>query len=330
VGPDAWVGLVTLRDLERSVYRRLSKHDSVPNAATQARIRGFLNERHRDILTDYPHLRDAALTFASVASTQQYALPEHGVAEILRIWDPTNRIRLEQRGDDWLRREDPEPVTGTPTAWIPQSYTQVHTQPSNASEVFVDSTSASDVNRCYIEGITTGGYRRKAEVTMTGTTAVSLDATITTWIQIDKFYLSEEAVGTVTLHEDASGGTELSKIAIGDTHAKYLSFLLWPTPSAIITYSARIRRAIADMVHPLDEPLLPIDFHQMLAVGARLDEYEHSDDSRRPLAETEWDRWEKKLTAHLVAHPDRRLSLNHEPVPEGVRSSLGAWFPAGS
>jgi hypothetical protein len=318
---------VTLRDLERAVYRRTNKNASVPNAETQARIRGFINDRHRDILTDYPHLRDTSTTFASVANTQQYAIPEQGITQILRIWDPTNRIRLEQRSDDWLRTNDPDPYTGTPTAWIPQSYTQVHTQPSNASEIFVDSTSASDVNRCYIEGITTGGFRRTAEVTMTGTTAVSLSSTITDWVQIDKFYLSEEAVGVVTLHEDASGGTELSKIAIGDTYAKYLSFLLWPTPSAVITYSCRVRRTVADMVNPLDEPLLPVDFHQMLAVGARLDEYEHTDDSRRRIVEVEWDRWEKKLTSHLIAHQDRRVSLNNELLPGGASSRLGSWFP---
>jgi hypothetical protein len=324
------MGNMTLRDLERSVYRRLSKNVSVPNAETQARIRGFLNDRHRDILTDYPQLRDTNLTFASVAGTQQYALPEQGIADILRIWDPTNRIRLAYNDDDWLRANDPNPDSGTPVRWIPQSFTQVHTQPSNASEIFVDSTSASDVNRCYIEGITTGGYRRTAEVTMTGVTAVSLSSAITDWIQIDKFYLSEEAVGAVTLHEDASGGTELSKIAIGDTYAKYLSFLLWPTPSAIITYSVRVRRAIIDMVQPLDEPLLPVDFHQMLAVGARLDEYEHNDDSRRRTAEVEWDRWENKLISRMVAHPDRHLTLNAEPTQAGEMSTLGSWFPRGT
>ena len=41
---------MTLRDLERSVYRRLNKNAAVPNAETQTRIRDFLNSRHRRLL----------------------------------------------------------------------------------------------------------------------------------------------------------------------------------------------------------------------------------------------------------------------------------------
>lgn len=320
---------MTLRDIERSVYRRLNKNASVPNAETQERVRGFINERHRDLLVDFPGLRDDTLAFDSVASQQDYAVPEHGIARINRIWEVTNDRELEMRSPSWLRQFDPDPQTGTPSVWVPLSYTQVHTQPSDASQIFVDSTSASDTGRCYVEGITTGGQRRRVEVTMTGTTAVSIDTSITTWIQIDKFYLSTAAVGVVTLHEDASGGTELSKIAIGDTYAKYLSFLLWPTPSSVIAYSMDITRSIEDMRNPLDEPLLPLDFHHMLSVGARLDEYEHTDDAaRRKVAEVEWDRLYKKLTSWMVAHPSSRIDLNAEGPQQ--RSRLGAWYPSGT
>jgi hypothetical protein len=319
---------MTLRDIERSIYRRLNKNASVPNAETQARVREFINSRHRMLMRKFPQLRDDVLTFASVASQQRYGLPEQGIARINRIWETTNDRTLELRDLSWLRTNDPDPQTSTPCAWIPLSYTQVHTQPSNASEVFVDSTSASDTCRAFIEGVITGGYRRKAEVTMTGTTAVSLDTTITTWIQIDKFYLSEEAVGTVTLHEDASGGTELSQIAIGDTYAKFLSFLLWPTPSDVITYTCDITRSITEMDKPTDEPLLPVDFHDLLCIGARLDEYEHTDDSRRTLAEVEWDEGVKALTSWIVAHPSTRIDLNGAQAPG--RSRLGGWYPAGT
>lgn len=319
---------MTLKDLERDLYRRLNKNVAVPNGETQARLRAFLNQRHRRLLRDFPFLREDTITFASVASTAQYALPEQGIARINRIYETTNQLRLVQRTRDWLRTTDPSPDSGTPVAWIPNGYAQVHTQPSNASEIFVDSDSASDVNRCYIEGVVTGGYKRKAEVTMTGTTAVTLDSSITSWIRIDKFYLSEAAVGTVTLHEDASGGTELSKIAIGDTYAKYHSVTLWPTPAAVITYTCDITRAITDMVSPLDEPLLPEEFHDLLAIGARVDEYEHTDDARWQKAAVEWDEGVKALTSFLIAHPDRTINLNGQTVPEFSR--LGSWFPAGS
>lgn len=319
---------MTLRDIERSVYRRLNKGVNPPNAETQARIRLFINERHRRILRDYPRLRDDVIAFDTVASEPQYAIPEQGIVRINRICDVLNHRVLQQQPLAWLRAMDPNPPEGTPYVWVPNGYMQVHTQPADASEVFVKSTSASDVNRCYVEGMVTGGDRRVAEVTMTGVTAVSLDATIATWAQIDKFYLSEAAVGTVTLHADSGAGDELSQIAIGDTYAKFLSFLLYPTPSDVLTYTADIMRGIGDMSHPLDEPLLPADFHDLIAIGARLDEYEHTDDARRRLAEVEWDEGLKALTSWMVATPSTRIDLNGitQPAP----SSLGRWFPRGS
>lgn len=319
---------MTLRDIERSVYRRLNKNASVPNPTTESRIRTFINERHRRLLRMYPRLREDVITFASVESQQRYALPEQGIARINRMWETTNDVTLEQKTLGWLRTADADPQTGTPIIWVPVSQTQVHTQPSAAAEVFIKSTSASDVNRAYIEGVVTGGYRRTAEVTMTGTTAVSLDTTITSWIQIDKCYLSEQAVGTVTLHQTSGAGTELSRIAIGDTYGTFHSFLLWPTPASVITYTLDITRAVADMVQPNDEPLLPVDFHDLLSIGARLDEYEHTDDARRRLAEVEWDEGVKALQSWLVVLPSQRLDLNGEMRPGFSR--LGPDYPAGS
>lgn len=320
---------MTLRDIERIVYRRLNKNAAVPNADTQQRIRGFINERHRMLLRKFPQLRDETISFDSVADTQQYALPEQGITRVNRMWDTENQRYLVQRDMSWLRSMDPDPSSSTPVAWIPFGYVQVHTQPDDAVEIYVKSTSASDTNRCYVEGMITGGHRRVAEVTMTGTTAVTLSSTITSWTLIDKFYLSEQAVGIITLHAVSGSGTELSRIAIGDTYAKYLSFYLYPTPSDAVTYSADVSRGIFDMANPLDEPLLPADFHDLLAIGARLDEYEHTDDvARRRLAEVEWDEGFKDLTSWIVAHPSTSIDLNGPTMPE--RSALGPWFPAGS
>jgi hypothetical protein len=243
------------------------------------------------------------------------------------VVDTENQRRIEQRSLQWLRSVDPVPTSGTSVAWVPLSSTQVHTQPEDASEIFVVSTSASDTCRCYVEGIVEDGTRRRVELTLTGTTGISIDASITDWVEIDKFYLSERAVGSVSLLEDSDSGTELAAIAPGDTSAKYLSFLLWPTPSAVVNYDVDVTRSIADMVRPNDEPLLPEDFHDLLAIGARLDEYEHLDDSRRRLAEVEWDEGVKALTSFLIAHPDRTVTLNRE-LGAGRFSRLGGWFPA--
>lgn len=318
---------MNLQDLERITYRRLGKpNPTSPDSEVQTRIRQFLNERHRRLLRMFPQLRDDVLTFASVSGTPRYALPEQGVARVNRIWETTNDRTLEMWSLSRLRAEDPDPQSSTPWAWVPLSYTQVHTQPSDASEVFAKSTSASDTTQTiYVEGIITGGYRRTASVTLTGATAVTLASAITNFIQIDKCYLSAAAVGIVTLHEDSGSGTELSRIAIGDTYAKFLSFLLYPTPSGAVTYTCDITRAVGDMSNATDEPLLPVDFHDLLAVGARLDEYEKADDSRRKIAEVEWDEGVKELTSWIVAHPDYSPSLGGGSP--GI-SRLGAWYPA--
>lgn len=324
---------MTLRDLERAVYRRLNKNAAVPNAETQARIREFLNTRHRMLLRlpGMDELRSDILMFDSVAGEPQYSVPEQGLARIDRIWDVSGRMPLGQRTKAWLRATDPVPTSGTPVAWIPASFTQVHSQPDDAAEVFVVSSSANDTAECFVEGRITGGDRRKASVIMTGTTAVSLDATIQ-WIQIDKFYLGEEAQGRVSLHDTSGAGPELSYVVQGQTYAKFWSFLLYPTPSAVLTYQIDVTLGIFDMMNPLDEPLLPIDFHDLLAVGARLDEYEHTDDDRRRLAEIEWDQGVKALKAFVQNPPEyrpRMLGWSRRRISIGGWNQPDSWNPAG-
>ena len=107
--------------------------------------------------------------------------------------------------------------------------------------------------------------------------------------------------------------------------AKYSTFLLYPTPAAAITYTCDVQWGIGDMSNPLDEPLLPLDFHYLLAIGARLDEYEHTDDSRRRIAEVEWDRGYKALQTRLLINPAEHVNLNGMNVRG--RSTLGSWFP---
>ncbi len=320
---------MTLRDIERAVYRRLNKNAASPNAETQQRIRGFINSRHRQIIRAFPQLRDETTSFATVASQARYALPDQGVSRINRVWATTGvRNRgLEQRSLGWLREHDANPQTGTPWAYIPIGYTQVATQPTAAAAIFAKSTSASDVGRVYIEGTVTGGYRRTAAVTLTGVTAIDMDTTVTTWEKVEKFYLDAAAVGTVTLNMTSGAGAELSRIAIGDTYARYFSFYLYPTPPAVATYGVDFSFSLGEMEKPLDEPMIPEDFHDLLATGARLDEYEHTDDARRRMAEVEWDEGMKALTLWVVNSPSLELSLNREPA--GF-SQLGPSFPIDS
>jgi hypothetical protein len=312
---------------QRLAIRRGASSSSLVTA-TATRYKHALNESHRQVLRKPGRecLRYGVVTFASVADQKLYALPTQGVARINRITEATNDRKLEYRTPQWLDTVAPDPTTGTPWAWIPRGLTEVHTQPSDASSVFVDSTSGSDTNTAYVEGITSGGYYQSKSVSMTGTTAVNISAAVTDWIVITKFYLSAAAVGTVTLHEDASGGTELAKIAIGDVRAQFTAFQLYHTPSSVLTYSADVLRAIPDMANDTDEPLLPEDFHDLLIDMAELRELRKGDDPNRySMLVGDVKRGDAELQTFLTSHPD------WVPSWDGNRSeysSLGAFFPA--
>lgn len=321
---------MTFLNIKQRLARRLNKNAAALDTLTSARLGDFINESHREILSEagMAKLRDAVLTFSTVASQQPYALPEQGIAKINRIWTPTNPRRLIKRSLAWLREVDAQAATiaGLPIYWIPLSYVQVATQPADASEIFVKSTAAGDTTQtCYIEGIITGGYRRTASVVLTGTTAVTLSASITNFIEIDKCYLSATAVGTVTLHEDSGSGTELARIAIGDLYARYLSFLLYLTPSAVETMYVDITRGINDMVNDTDEPLIPEDFHDLLLDMAELKELTKGDDEKRyTIVEAHRVKRRKELRDWLFCGGDADDSREDE---QG--SNLGAWYPAG-
>jgi len=318
---------MTRSDLLVKLSRRTNKNTTL-DTATQNRLLDFLNERQRRILSlpGMQKLREASQTFASVASQADYALPN--VARLHRIFETTNdRVLYELSPQDY-RLIDPDPQTGTPEAFVWRGRQAVATQPSDASEIFVDSTSGSDTNTAYVEGIITGGYPRSASVTMTGTTAVSLSTSITTWERIDKFYLSAAAVGTVTLHEDASGGTELARIPIGATSTDYWRLTLWPTPSAVITYTVDYDRQVTDLAQSTDLPVLDEDFHDVLLLGALMDEYQHMHDDRWQSARVEYEQRLGALKYRIAATATGGAGLLTRRIRPG--SQLGAWFPAGS
>jgi hypothetical protein len=298
------------------------------------RIKRYVNEGVRAILRE-PGLgrladSDAPYSFASVASTARYALPE-AVARVYRISERTNDRTLEAMPMDRYRRVEPDAASnsGTPSHYVPMGRVAVATQPADASSLFVKSTSASDTTQtAYVEVLITGGYRRTASVTLTGTTAVNLSSAITTGEVIEDFYLSAVAVGTVTLHEDSGAGAELARITIGALRPRYYGLYLWPTPAAAVTYYVDYRREILDLVNDTDEPVLPTDFHTLLCAYARMREYEKTDDTRFELAADEFGRGLSRLkyatqwTGDELPVAGRGHMVGH--------SRLGGHYPADS
>jgi hypothetical protein len=274
---------MTRADLERAVYQECG-HSDAPDTRIVTRIRRLLTEGVHAVLGEpgLAHLADSDTpsVVASVASQARYVVPESSAA-ISHISDRTNDRTLVPMSLAAYRALDPDAAStsGTPTHYVPIGRVGVAVQPADASDIFVDSTSGSDTNTAYLEGFITGGYQRRTAITMTGTTAISLG--ITSFLELNDFYLSHPAVGTVTLHEDANGGTELARITIGETRPNYYGFYLWPTPAAVVSYYIDARRDVAPMTANTSEPPWPEDFHHLLVAYAAWREWMFKGDTDR-------------------------------------------------
>lgn len=322
---------MTLSSLLADCYRRLG-FATTPASEISTRMTAFVNETQRDILSEpgMERLLVSTTTFASVADIPQYSLAP-SISRIVKIYEATNRLALTQLSQDLYRTIQPDPTitTATPSAFVDLGMQFIAQKPSNASELFVDSTAAGDTNTVYLEGYRTGGYFVSLSTTMTGITGKSMSAAYTDIIDVTKFYLSAAAVGTVTLIEDSELGTVLATIPIGQTYARYPHRIaLWPTPSAAITYSVDFERDISDMANANDEPVLPVRFHRLLAIGARMKEYDKREDPRYVSAKREYDEVLGQLKYFLFAGPNVRPVMGRTVVQRP--SQLGGWFPAGS
>lgn len=321
---------MTFSEILADVYHDTG-HASSPPSAIVAAFKRYINEGLRTVVLE-PQIQrvldsDTPFTVASVASQARYVIPEVA-AKILGISERTNDRTLAamHMKEYRLREPDPASMSGTPTHYVPIGRVAVAVQPSNASEIFVDSTAAGDTGTAYLEVITTGGRRRTLSVAMTGTTAVSFSASVTDIIEIEDFYISAAAVGVVTLHEDASGGTELARITIGQKRPRYTGFYLWPTPAAAVDYLVDYEKELVELVNDADEPPFPTNFHYILSAYARMRHWEKMDDTRFKIALAQYEHGLRRLKYVLGGNGDqlfvagRNRRMGH--------SRLGAYFPA--
>lgn len=315
-----------LSEMQSELYDHFG-YGSSPASAVVTRLLRNLNIAYRELMTGrgMSHLRRAILTFDSVAN-QPYAVLPQAASRILTIQDRTNTRRLTKRTLEDLRYGDPglSSSSSVPYEYVIENLSSpVARDPSNASELFVDSTSAGDTQSTYFSGIITGGYERSVTATLTGTTAVTLSAAITSWLFAKKWNLASVAVGTVTLHEDSGAGTELARIPIGKASARHSRLLLYPTPSAVVTYHADVELLVESLDNPFDEPILPVDYHWLVPCGAMMREYQKREKhTEYSIEKARWKEGSSALRSYVqrIAMPDQRQG-------EGQRfSQLGPWF----
>lgn len=323
-----------LGEIESSLYDTLG-FQSTPDGSVTRKLRREINLAHRQLLTkrQLSTLRRKTLSFTSVANSDVAVLPQAAV-HIAAIVDRTNRLTLDPISLQEVRFRDPgRAFTGA----IPDSYcletwnSPVALDPSAASQLFVISDSASDATglNAYIEGIITGGYYRKANVAMSGLTAVALDSAVT-WEIITKFYISGPAKGNVTLHQTSGVGTELARITSGRSYARYTRLILSDIPGSSITYWADVEIHVEDMVNPNDEPLLPEDFHWLLECGALRKEWQKKEKIQLwRVEEARWIEGKADLLAWMARQG--KVSSGGQRSSAGRQSSQLGWnYPAGS
>lgn len=244
-----------------------------PDEDTLRRYDQFINSVYMELLgrKGTSKLRRGVLTFSSVADDPFAVLPMVAT-KILTILDRTNNQELEPLSIQQIRRDDPglSSSSSNPRGYAVINYAApLAIEPADASELFVKSTSTDDVNvSAFLEGIITGGYTKRVSNKPNGTTAVSLDSTITTWIGAKKFYLDGRAKGDILLMEDSGAGTELARIPQGRTTARYTKIHLHPVPTAVVTYHADVEISVDRLEGEMDEPLLHEDFQWLITSGA--------------------------------------------------------------
>lgn len=111
----------------------------------------------------------------------------------------------------------------------------------------------------------------------------------------------------------------------GSTTPK-VDLYLYQTPAAIVTYTADITSVLTALSADADVPILPVDFHDLIFLGALVDEYRHMDDTRIGVTQGQYSDREKqfKYWMHETAAGSIAMSADGRSRP----SQLGAWFPA--
>lgn len=318
---------MTYLELQNQVLEACG-HTTAASSVQRTRIKRELNLWHRRILTTPGYnvlLRDSEASFDSVASQTTYGLGLP-VGRLLGVSCDAYETVLAERSREWLRREDPGlTASSTPaSAYIPKGWFPVQRHPSDASAIYAKSTAAGDNSQVVDwEFIVSGPDRVSGNTTLNGTTAVQL-GTATTVIEIVKLTLRTAASGTVTVHEDNGTGTQLTSMLAGALSRQFLHIHLWPTPSAAVTYRIDYSRVLQDLVQDTDIPLLPYDFHHLLALGAEYDEWRKLSDDRMAPVYQDLQLELKKLNAYVWDLPDDTHGM------EPQRSRLGGWFAAGT
>lgn len=319
---------MTLSDLQTALYRRLNWADS-PDTATVNRLLGFLNQRHRRLLSSpaLRQLREGFGTLTSVAGQAVYAVP-FGITRLNAVRDLTNDRALSPLAQATWRsiNPDPESLSGTPDAYVPIGERAIIRQPGGAGLWAVSSSAADTTQVVHLTAALTAtsprGFQQTSTNTLNGTTRVRLGTGTDTFDDVVAITLSAATAGTVSVFDAAVSGNTVAVIFAGRRTSRVYALALHPTPASALDYQLDYEHAIVDLANAWDEPLLPVDFRDLLVLGALMDEYQVRDDDRYAMAAREYDQRHRELKAFLANHHAALAPL----APREI-APVGPWYP---
>ncbi len=295
---------MTFDELIGQVGQRLgyANASSIP-ATVKVRLLAFMDNRHRQVVTKVPKLRDItnAPLFTTVSGQQAYSLPP-SVKAVKSLFDITNQRILYPVDSGLIRQLNPGGANnnfGLPGRFADIGYVPYQLKPPSANALYVVSSTTDTVN-VSVEYLRTGGYPSSATVTLTGATPVQVgtNADIT---DITKFFLAGAPAGFVTLRFANGAGTVLSTLAPRQTFARFRGILMDPAPNANLLYTADYTREITSATTDTnDEPLIDTDWQWILVSGVLMDEFNKMSDPRYSDAKTEWEQGMKDLTSDMM------------------------------
>lgn len=305
---------------------------TTPSSAVTTRFTSFLNKAQRAIIREpgLLRLRDtlSPLTFASVSGQAIYGLPS-SLATIKAITERANNRDLDEMSIPELRATDPGLTsTGTPWCYVPLGYRPIQYVPASTG-VWVESSSASDntqvaqINGIRAAGLPTGDLQS----TLTGVTRLAIGSTIVDIVDLQTVSISAVAVGIVSFYDAAVGGNVLAQIPIGKTAPQYFCVQLYPSPTSAITYYVDGQLQLVSMDDTQDVPMIPEEFHDVLAAYARILEYERVGDAERSqAARNEYQMGLSRMKYYISAMP-AEIPVLGRPARRRF-SRFGPWTPA--
>lgn len=192
------------------------------------------------------------------------------------------------------------------------------------------------LNQVYREVMTKPGMERLRRSTTTfDSVASTASYSVTSAARVNRVWetdndrrlweMSIDQYRSIEPDTSANTGTPEAFIWLGTTAPSTQLIGLWPTPASAITYTAEILAVLTAIANDSNEPLLPLDFHEVLVDGAEALEMLRRNDERFAVFQQRYERRVKQLQYWLAETDTGGVSL-----PSAMERSMfnGGYYPA--